>query len=481
MSRQEKESLPSHKEITESLEAFQAHRQARAEATFEISCKVTRFEAMKGLAEKLLSLYIFPNSGEFLATRLASSTIGSEKLEFLPDPKRSLMGTMAFNQNYGVGKEDDLLKRAKLALPLLLIGYFCHISIQAIMRQPSVISPFISCLTNGKLDFGPGHQVNLAPSYYGGITWLEQKFSPLIVVFAPSLLNIDSAHRLQMISFLADLSPILLIWLLESHRRANAFTFMRFPIFFGIGAQLYGIGSIGPLYFFLHYIQSPLSKFTAFDQRLINVAAAYTALPALALAYRLPSLAMYFAPDLSARLHVNAMWQLFPVWLSISHYILSKFFVKDTTKYDRIYKPSTDLPYTRFAMTALASVSALIFNWVRWQSSFSLGYVFFSNVGSISAPFTILNSLNLVSGMALLLRTDQISCVLACFTWLALLFKDLKDAGILQTSWVRLISYAVLITYVCGPGTMIAMGWLWREQLLASKRAKGAVIRMADD
>jgi hypothetical protein len=57
--------------------------------------------------------------------------------------------------------------------------------------------------------------------YYGGIPWLEQSFRPLMVIFAPSILKIDQPHYLQMISFLTDPAPIFLIWLLESHRRAN--------------------------------------------------------------------------------------------------------------------------------------------------------------------------------------------------------------------------------------------------------------------
>ena len=272
--------MPSGSEITKALEAFQVHRQARAEAAFEKSCKVTRLEALEGVVTKFLALYLLPNSGDFLATMIAGATIGAEKLEFLPDPERSLTGTMAFNPNYGVGQETSLLKRAGLGLPLLTIGYFCYTIIQAIIHHPRMNSQIISILSDGKFNSTSGPDVYLAPNYFGGVSWLESRFRPLIVVFAPSMLNFDQHHRLQMISFLTDLAPVFLIWLLESHRRANAIAFARFPLIFGIASQLYGVGSIGPLYFFLHYIQSPLSKFAALDQRLVNVGAAQTALPA---------------------------------------------------------------------------------------------------------------------------------------------------------------------------------------------------------
>jgi hypothetical protein len=76
---------------------------------------------------------------------------------------------------------------------------------------------------------------------------------------------------------------------------------------FAVAFQLFGIGCIGSVYYFLHYIQSPLSQFIASDMRLINVAYARTALAAIAIAYMAPTIAMYFAPFASTRLSINAI------------------------------------------------------------------------------------------------------------------------------------------------------------------------------
>lgn len=393
MNQADKSGLPSSNTIALSLDAFQSHRQARAEATSEIACKMTRLETLKGPVEKFLALYLFPNSGELLANKLAAAAIGSEKLDFLPNPERSLTGSMAFNQRYGVGREGNLLKRAVFALPLLIIGYLCH--------------------------------------------------TRVLVDFAPP---ITETTQSQSLSLLTTMAPILLIGLFESHRRANALTTMRFPLLFGIAAQSLGVGSITPLYFFLHYIQSPVSGFAAFDQRLLNVAAASTALPALVLASGLPVLTLYFAPDLS----VSGLWQLFPASLSLLHYLLRKFAVRDTTNHDRIYGPFTDLPHIRFAVRVLAATSALAFNLARWRE-FSQSTIF--------------------------VHDGKYAFTLACFFWLGLLFKDLKEAEIVSTAWSSLVSFFLLCTFVCGPGAAMALGWLWREEMLASKRAAGAVVR----
>ena len=435
--------LPSISEIAGSLAAFQTYRQARAEATYDISNKVTRIEALKGPMEMFLALYLFPSSGELLANRLAASMIGSEKLDFLPEPERSYCGTMAFNQTQGLGRHESLLKRAMWALPLLMMSFCYRTMLPAITQFPSVINV-------------PG----------------QDRYHRRMV---------SSPHSvLQNILFATNLGPICIIWLFESKRRANTFSSTRFAVLFGIASQRYGFGVIGPLYLFLHYIQSPLSIFAAFDQRLVNVAAARTALPALVLVYTLPLIGIYVTSDWPMRLIIDDTWQLFPVWLPIAHYILQKLCIKDTTSHDRIYEPFTDLPHIRFAIKATAVASAVLFNIFRWQSLSALLMACLTSAngsGGFSARVKCLKS---VYGIVPWLRTDLISCVLACFFWLALLFKDLKEAEMVRTSWVKLVSLMILTVCLCGPGAVIVLGWLWREELLACRRAKGAVVRKAD-
>jgi hypothetical protein len=415
-------------------------------------------------------LHVLPNVGDWLPNQIGNHIIGSEKLNFLPDPERSFHGTMAFNQNYGIGHEPSMLKRALVALPFLPMAYLFRTIFTTIIAQPAFTTQLMKSLGTNQIDFGCGQSWD--------IPRLPEPLPLLVAVFSPSLLNIDPAQRLQALSFLIDLAPLYLLWILESHRRANIMKLISFPVLFGIAFQIFGIGVIGPLFFFLHYVRSPLADYTALDWRLVNVAAARTAPIAIIFAFTIPTFAMYLLPDLTMRLSVNAAWQTFPILVSITHYILNKTLVKDTTQDDRLHKVHADLPHIRFAVKALAVTSAVTFNWVRFISSASISEIFLPSWSTLMSLLSFKPmDLDLVSGMTLFLQLDEISCFTAAFLWLALLTKDLKEAEMTDISWRNMALCAGLGTYVAGPGAVAASAWLWREEILANKRAKGAVVR----
>ena len=64
-----------------------------------MSNKMTRVEAMKGLPERMLALYIAPYTGDWLGNLASHSSVGAEKLEYLPDTERSFRAKMPFNRN----------------------------------------------------------------------------------------------------------------------------------------------------------------------------------------------------------------------------------------------------------------------------------------------------------------------------------------------------------------------------------------------
>lgn len=59
--------------------------------------------------------------------------------------------------------------------------------------------------------------------------------------------------------------------------------------------------------------------------------------------------------------------------------------------------------------------------------------------------------------------------------WLALLFWDMKYARMMTKGWFTIAAYAVGSTLVFGPGAMIGLGWLWREDVITHKRHWAAV------
>ena len=83
---------------------------------------------------------------------------------------------------------------------------------------------------------------------------------------------------------------------------------------------------------------------------------------------------------------------------------------------------------------------------------------------------------NWIDNIRNFVQWDHVFCFGTALLWLGYLFSDLKHAGMVQQSWFRIVASAALTTVALGPGVAVGLGWLWREDVLANKRHKGAVI-----
>ena len=54
-------------------------------------------------------------------------------------------------------------------------------------------------------------------------------------------------------------------------------------------------------------------------------------------------------------------------------------------------------------------------------------------------------------------------------------FRDLKAVDMTRAGWPAIVLGALAATVAVGPGATVGLGWLWREQLLATRKMKGAV------
>lgn len=79
------------------------------------------------------------------------------------------------------------------------------------------------------------------------------------------------------------------------------------------------------------------------------------------------------------------------------------------------------------------------------------------------------------------LKWDQVFFVLANILWVGLLFSDLRAAGYIQLGWLKLACYAVALTVIGGNGTMLGVAWLYREEMLATRRHREAVLQDPHD
>lgn len=243
------------------------------------------------------------------------------------------------------------------------------------------------------------------------------------------------------------------------------------PTLFTLLGQLLGIGVVSPIYYFLYYTYTPIENFKASDMRLGRMNYAVIVLPTLLIAYYGPAFAMLYWPTLSGRDSWLFFWQLFPVWILFTSTLLSMF-IPDSTVSDKFNKSARDLPVIRYTIGALAALSSGIWLW----TCFSLLEV--NSIYNLFVPENFpADTTDYVAFAREFLKIDEISLFGNTFLWLGYLFWDMKYAGMVQTSWLRLILYLICSTLLFGPGATAGFGWLWRENIIASTRHKDAITK----
>lgn len=255
-------------------------------------------------------------------------------------------------------------------------------------------------------------------------------------------------HQPHLVSFLADLSTTQLIWVIESLRRGNAWTLMTLgPVIGGFLSQGAGIGVIAPLYYFIHHIQTPQEKYLALDQRMVPTEDAKVIIPALFLGYIAPTVGVLLSVERNRRL-ARTTWQLFPFWVTVLRHIFKKA-VGQTSGRDRIEQPNKDLPYLRYA------------------------YIFSGGISAIAGLYTVLQSPLLIefSPTARAIHTEQMITLASALYWEALQFWDLYKAKKLSAHWFKVLVVLGATCVTVGPASAVALGWAWREQMMARGRS----------
>ena len=364
---QKRPTRPSTREIECALKSHQNRREERVEKILKLANKATRIEALRGPFEEFLAMHVFPHIGGLMQDNFCAYEVAAEKLDFLPETERALKATMPFDTQHGKANHDKLFSRSLRALPLL------------------VLIVLWSYLTNGQ---------SLSAT---NATWT-----------------------------FAEVLPLTLIWMFESHRHANFFTLASLPLIFAFSLMRYDLTIVVGAYAFFHYLQSPLSKMAAKDQRMINLSGASTALASLSTGAAI----WYLVPSQQK----SPAWILF---LSIITQSVLRRRVKDTTAQTRWCQPASDLPALRFAAKVVACVVALAFNYRRYTQQ----------------PATVVPSIP----------------ALILLTWMWLLFEELRNAKIITTKRVSVFIAMAVGSVVVGPGAVACSMWLWREKMLANR------------
>lgn len=181
----------------------------------------------------------------------------------------------------------------------------------------------------------------------------------------------------------------------------------------------------------------------------------------------LPLIVTFTVTDILADYGLAAVlpyWRVaFPVWVWAAPALSARYILSPSTiNHDRLQNVRRDLPAIRKTLLVLCCVSAVAWQYMIWSSPQSLAEVLAVVLqqrfpGSLQADYVILAFGNLI--------------------WVALSMWDLKAAGTVRMSWLGLACRALGLMTVGGNGALLGFVWLYREQTLAMKRHKDAVVR----
>ena len=227
-----------------------------------------------------------------------------------------------------------------------------------------------------------------------------------------------------------------------------------------------------PLYYFIYYSLVPISRFRAFDLRLTDMSYTQSVLPIMILAYHGPYLLSYLGPSTQIRHAATWVFQMFPLWVCLGQWVLKKTIIPSTIRQDRIDNVNRDMETIKFTIGSLVLWSSASWLNVLLRASLPLKEIFMPPAGP---------STSFLTSVQKMFRFDHLFFSGSSLLWILYLYRDLKTAGMIRHSWFTILSSLTTLTVSIGPGATVALAWLYREQILATRRHKAAIVRMKDD
>lgn len=220
------------------------------------------------------------------------------------------------------------------------------------------------------------------------------------------------------------------------------------------------LGAATPVYLYLFYALSPLNKYSTASARHIDWAGMVAALPSLFIAFLLPLGISLFYHDLGVRHLANWYWQIFPITGSILLFVLSNVIKPFVANHQIEAVPRRNKTSLNFLGGVMATISAASYWFMLLSSPLPASELF------IPKYFLELPEDALTATLTLF-QYDYIIAAASVLLWLASHFGDLKSAGVCQLSWIRILLSSIAIGCIGGPGVLIWVGWLTRENLMA--------------
>ncbi|KAI0882406.1 uncharacterized protein GGS22DRAFT_43604 [Annulohypoxylon maeteangense] len=292
--------------------------------------------------------------------------------------------------------------------------------------------------------------------HFHNVDILDQLWRGGMATFSTSTFGYDSVSSWQVFSFLIDLGPIYAIWILESYRRVNAWTPIYLPTIFTVAAQLFGIGPVSGVFYFLYITFGPtpseLARSTQ-SRSIWNKGSIHLILIILLL-HTSEIFAMFLAPDFATRHYWTWAWQLTPLWIGVANVL-----------FDQTLRL---LGLRRLLSISLAPLLIIL--------GFISSSVWLFTLSSSPYPLTTLfipdaeEQFEFITHTRRALQADELGVVVSSLLWLVYSFFDLYIAGLVGWEWLVYAASLGVATLCLGPGTAISVGWYLRERALVSAK-----------
>ncbi|KAF5598035.1 hypothetical protein FPCIR_3308 [Fusarium pseudocircinatum] len=349
------------------------------------------------------------------------------------------------------------LQRAIHAVPFLLITAI--MSRAFAMAKP--IGPTIEETVKTSIFTAKNVTVPIIKSFYG-VPVLDDVFAVVTVAFAHLQFFTDEEAYWQLLVFLTDFAGMYAVVMMEGYRPGNTFPVIKYPVVFLFLSQMFGIGCLAPIFFFLFYIFTPAYRLTTPSLYRPGVAPCLAILPTVVFGYYVTHFPSFFHSSLQGRNCWNWIWQLFPIWGSIIMLLLSKIIPQPKEQTPRIIKQEHNA--IRLTIGVVSAISTA--TW--WYTILNMD----STIFEVFIPQHFLTTpQDPILGLRTVIQFDYICCYAAGFLWLAYHFKDLENVGVCSISWIRAGCASVVLGCLLGPGTIFPLIWLLREELLVATQA----------
>lgn len=185
---------------------------------------------------------------------------------------------------------------------------------------------------------------------------------------------------------------------------------------------------------------------------------------------------MLFHPVASDRQAWLFVWQLFPVYLAVASFVLSRIPLRlpgKRAERTAMQKLDAEVRGARVCIGALVALAVGVW-WWTWVGS---GASVRGMVGLFVPRGLPSGELPSLEGFAAeFLRWDEMFVFAGVLGWLGYLFADLVVVrGVL--GWMEVLGCGLASVVVLGPGATAGLGWLWREEVMFKRREKEVLLR----